>query len=199
MLQDTRYATNNEGRSWLHSRALLTDQSEGTGPMAKTKRITQSRLRELVSYDPETGIFSRVLQQGSVRIGEPTGTPRIETGHVEIRLDYVKYYAHRLAYFWMVGRWPKAEIDHRDGDPTNNRWKNLRPSDRHGQMRNTRKHKDNRSGFKGVSLHAASGLFRARIWVGKEILLGYFRTADEAHSAYALGAQKYYGEFARWN
>jgi hypothetical protein len=102
----------------------------------------------------------------------------------------------------MTGNWPKYQIDHINLKRADNRWINLREAT-HGQnVQNSSLRKNNTTGFKGVSkLSHKCKLkrpFRARITVNnREIILGVFSTAEEAHTAYLAAAKKHYGEFAR--
>lgn len=89
--------------------------------------------------------------------------------------------AHHAVWALCTGHWPKAEIDHIDGNPSNNRIENLRVADRTIQNRNSARRKDNTSGVTGVSFDSRTGRWRARIPVsGKQVYLGYF---DSKHDA----------------
>lgn len=145
--------------------------------------ITAARLRELLTYDPETGAFTnRVKRSRKVVPGEPAGGLRC--GYVAIRLDGRLYQAHRLAWLYMTGAWPAADVDHINGDRADNRWVNLRDVPHQANMQNQRRPRsDNKTGFLGV--HRIGDRFGAQIkgprgWLG----LGYFATPEEAHAAY---------------
>jgi hypothetical protein len=89
-------------------------------------------------------------------------------------------------------------VDHKDGDGLNNRRVNMRIASHAQNMRNRRKQANNKTGFKGVSLHSASGSWRASIKKNrKQLHLGYFTTPEQAHAAYREAAAKLHGEFAR--
>jgi hypothetical protein len=92
--------------------------------------LTAERLRELLDYDPETGVFTRRITTGRNRrwkAGDKvSGRPSATTGYLGIGIGKRRYAAHRLAWLWMTGEWPKNLMDHRDCDRTNNRWVNLR-------------------------------------------------------------------------
>jgi hypothetical protein len=91
-----------------------------------------------------------------------------------------------------------VRTDHRNGNGLDNRRSNLRPATNGENMRNARRHSDNRSGFKGVSRNR--GRWRARIQVvGGELALGRFDTAEGAARAYDAAALLHFGEFARVN
>jgi hypothetical protein len=90
--------------------------------------LTPARLRELLIYDENEGVFrwKDVSQSGRRSFGGRIAGRRQSTGYVQIGIDGRLYLAHRLAFFWMMDRWPEGYIDHRDRDRTNNRWHNLR-------------------------------------------------------------------------
>lgn len=90
------------------------------------------------------------------------------------------------------------EVDHVSGDTLDNRRSNLRGCTHSENLRNQRKHKNNRSGFKGASYHKASGKFQAQITAdGKVFPLGLYLTPEEAHAAYCAASAKYHKEFGR--
>ena len=89
--------------------------------------------------------------------------------------------------------------DHRDRDRCNNRRSNLRVVTRAQNMMNRAKLKNNSSGFKGVSWHAPTRKWRARIHHGKPIYLGYFPDAESAARAYDIAAREYQGDYAVLN
>lgn len=160
--------------------------------------ITHARLREALHYDPETGVFTwRVANNGRIKIGQRAGSPNKE-GYIQIKIDRRLYGAHRLAWFYVHGAWPKEEIDHRRGIRGDNRIGELREATHFQQMANSKRPCTNTSGFKGVSFYKRKHRWRAYIAVGgKPKHLGYFDTAEEAHEAYAETATAQFGEFAR--
>jgi len=98
----------------------------------------------------------------------------------------------------MTGTFPKKAIDHRDGDRTNNRFSNLREATMAQNAGNSKKSKNNISGFKGVSWHREQGKWRAEISCqNKRYWLGFFTSALEAHQAYAEASRRLFGDFAR--
>jgi hypothetical protein len=144
---------------------------------------TAERVRQLLHYDAESGLFTWKSKTGSMGSGTVAGTPHKE--YINIQVDGRQYKAHRLATLWVTGAWPDGEIDHRDGDGKNNRWANLRPApSRRFNMQNKRKpHKNSSTGYLGVSVQ--DGKFRARIRVdGKNRCLGLHGTAEDAYAAY---------------
>ncbi len=156
--------------------------------MAKTN-LTAQRLRELLHYDPETGVFTYRVKRGICMPGNEAGCP-MKRGNHSIGLEYGRYATHRLAWLYMTGEWPTKEIDHLDGNPLNNRWDNLRLATSAENKQNQRRPKvTNKCGFLGVCRHPIDkqGLptWRARIQIdGKSIHVGLFNTPEEAHAAY---------------
>lgn len=160
--------------------------------------LTDERLREVLHYDPMTGDFTRLVGTARrVNVGDIAGSTNGQ-GYREIMIDRRRYLSHRLAWLYMTGRWPIAQIDHIDIDRANNRWANLREASRSQNQGNTRVPSTNTSGFKGVSLDKESRKWRAQIRAGgKKRWLGSFNTPDAAHAAYCAAAEKNFGEFAR--
>lgn len=159
--------------------------------------LTQARLKELLEYDPETGIFTRKIRTtNSVRVGDKAGSPD-RHGYILICVDGKKYQASRLAFLWMTGAFPKEKAEHKDRTPLNNKWNNLRNSTQQQNQQNKAVQSNNKLGLKGV--WAISPIrWRARIKAnGKQIHLGVFKSPAEAHLAYIAAATKYFGEFAR--
>jgi len=164
--------------------------------MKKRRRVTHARLCEVLDYDDETGEFYwRKRMSPRAGPGQIAGM-RNRDGYRFIAIDGRIYPAHRLVWLYMTGKWRSGVIDHRDGDPSNNRWDNLRPATRSQNCANRRIPRHNTCGLKGVSLHR--GKYDALICKkGRKYYLGRFSTAQEAHAAYAEAARKLFGEFAR--
>lgn len=159
--------------------------------------ITQSRLKELLHYDPETGSFTWLVQKFRGDKGATAGC-NIGHGYWKIGIDRKRYYAHHLAWLYMTGEWPVGVIDHRDGDALNNRWANLRLADKSLNAANMRTPKSNTSGRKGVTWLRREKKWLAQIKVnGRRRALGYFDDKDEAAAAYENAARASFGEFAR--
>lgn len=153
-------------------------------PEIVAENMTQQRLKELLHYDPDTGIFTwRISPKYDIAAGAIAGHRR-KDGYLIIRLSQVNYYAHRLAWLYMTGEWPPIEVDHLMGDKADNRWTQIRsatPSLNKENMRTARK--DNRTGLLGA--HKAKDKFSSRISIkGVSKYLGTFDTPEEAHAAY---------------
>lgn len=163
------------------------------------KHLTQERLKEKLTYNPTTGKFYWNKSGGGCYAGSEAGYVNTvsagkKAGYIDIRVDGVLYLAHRLAFFYMVGRWP-IEIDHINGIPGDNTWENLREATHQENCFNSCIRSDNTSGIKGVGLHA-SGAWRARVR-SKGVVqdLGLFKTKEEAGKAVAVARQKLHGQF----
>lgn len=157
-----------------------------------------AEVRRLLAYDPETGALTyREKPCRRILAGDPAGTVR-KDGYRQVKVGGKLVYSHRIAFFLMEGRWPDEEIDHANGDPSDNRWANLRPARRAENAANLGRSKVNRSGFKGVYWHQGDAKWMARIRQnGKTTYIGSYDTAEEAARAYEKRARSLHGEFAR--
>lgn len=121
----------------------------------------------------------------------------MELGYRIVQIRGKKYLTHRVIYAMVHGNCP-GEIDHINGDPSDNRPDNLRIVSRSQQNMNRSVQSNNTSGHKGVYWFKPKGYWNARIKVmGKYICLGYFKDIEDAVAAYAAGAEKYHGEYRR--
>lgn len=158
--------------------------------------LTQEELKRQLSYDPGTGRFTWMIRKQKVAIGSQAGKTR-PNGYREIRINLISYFEHRLAWLYMTGEWPAADIDHINRNPSDNRIENLREASRSENLRNVGPLASSSTRVRGVDFHKASSKFRARIRVsGKRIELGIFATLEEAKSAYQVAAKNLHGEFA---
>jgi hypothetical protein len=103
--------------------------------------LTQSRLKELLIYDPDTGIFRRRIACGIAVAGSTPGNINA-MGYLDISIGCKRYYAHRLAWLYVYGEWPSLEIDHINCDRLDNRISNLRDVTHHQNMNNLRFHRE---------------------------------------------------------
>lgn len=159
--------------------------------------LTQEQLKLLLTYDPETGIFKWIKSKGVARSGREAGT--IKLNYIKIMIDRKGYFAHRLAWLYIYGKWPSKEIDHINRNGLDNRISNLREADASQNRQNRGMHKCNTSGYKGVSYHIRRKKWRAAIGVDGGLLnLGHFDTPERAHIAYKIAAYFMYGEFRNY-
>lgn len=143
--------------------------------------LTQEALRNALTYNPDTGIFTRNTP-GKSKVGS-----KANGGYIKIYVLGNEYRAHRLAWLYTTGKWPKDQLDHINGDPTDNRICNLREADNALNRRNQKLRKDNASGVVGVSFDTRSGKWDARV-AGK--CLGLFTSIDDAIAARKAAAIK---------
>ena len=124
--------------------------------------ITQSQLKELLHYDPETGVFTRLKSTTSnARICDIAGYKK-QDGYLLIGINIKQYFAHRLAFLYMTGKFPQKQIDHINTIRDDNRWSNLREANNQQNSYNQTKYKNNKSGFKGVCWHKNKKKWQAR-------------------------------------
>jgi len=163
-------------------------------------QLTQISLKEWLYYSPTTGIFTWLIRdpifyttlaaaksRNTRFAGLPAGyNHKTHSGKTYITIEIMNapYQAHRLAYLYMLGRWPIDQIDHADGNGLNNIWSNLSDATSLDNARNQRLRKDNTSSHSGVTYKVKQNLWVARIGVNKKrIHLGYFQNLLAAITA----------------
>jgi hypothetical protein len=150
--------------------------------------MTQEQLKENLHYNPETGVFTRIIANcNSIKIGEIAGGQDVR-GYIQIRVLGKNYKAHKLAWFYTYGVWPSKFLDHEDTNKSNNKINNLREATNSENQQNVKKfQKNNKLGFLGVVeiKNSKTNRYRANIQINnKSIHIGNFPTAEEAHEAY---------------
>jgi hypothetical protein len=163
------------------------------------ERITQAQLHSFLIYDQDIGHFywRRLTSYRSRLSGKLAGTIGID-GYTRINICGRPMVAHRLAWLYIYGTWPKEQIDHINGHRSDNRLCNLRLATRHENMRNSRRKITNKSGLKGVSWSRECAKWRACITRdGKSVHLGLFHDKFAAYDAYCKAAIKAHGAYAR--
>lgn len=167
--------------------------------------LTADRLRQLLHYDPATGYFwwlasaQGIKRELGLRAG---GRTHNGNGYIRIAIDRHNYYAHRLAWLYVHGEWPSGQIDHANGNPSDNRLCNLRQASQSQQLANTKFRRiGSVTGHKGVA-YVDDPRRRKRFYVrvcfeGKIYRGGYFLTAKEAAAARKALAKKVHKEFSR--
>lgn len=162
--------------------------------------ISRARLKELLHYDPETGIFTNLVQRNyNAPVGKRAGKVVSHGRYRMIALDGLDFYEHHLAWFYVYGEWPKNAIDHWDGNGTYNAISNLRDATQSENMCNAQRQVGS-SGLKGAYLDERRLTWYSKIQFGGQVWnLGPFDSAEEAHEAYLEAAEQIHGEFAFHN
>ncbi len=150
--------------------------------------LTVERLKELVNYDPDTGLFQWAIARRKCRKGAVAGCV-MKHGYVGIRIDNFLYTSHRLAWFYAYGVWPADQIDHINNDRADNRLVNLREATNIANSHNRKKSTRNTSGFTGV--RRENSKWQASIKINyKTVRIGLFNTPEEASAAYQEAKQR---------
>ncbi|KAA0995497.1 HNH endonuclease [Pseudomonas sp. ANT_J12] len=151
-------------------------------------------LREMIAYDPLTGLFTWKVDHCRRQAGDPAGSKKPD-GYIYLKLLGQTYGAHRVAWMLVTGDWPVVAVDHRDGVRSNNEWENLRLATRAQNSANVPPR--GASGLKGATFNKREQRWKAQICIrGKQTCLGTFHTAEQAHAAYIAAADRYQGQFA---
>jgi len=157
----------------------------------KRPRVSIEKLKELLSYDPDTGLFIWKISKGKGYAGNVAGNQN-SLGYLETSIGGTHYLLHRLAWFYVYEKWPDQDIDHINGIKSDNRISNLRDVSKSVNRQNLKKPvAGNSSGMLGVM--AIGNKFRAQIGIdGKPTYLGHFNTPDEAHQVYLEAKRKHH-------
>jgi hypothetical protein len=170
---------------------------QGIGQSAGKPEMTQEELRKLVSYNPENGEFRRLVTTARKAKAGNVGGGLDDRGYRQIWVGGKHYWAHRLAWFYMTGVWPKL-VDHINGDKADTRWCNLREANKSQNAANQRQ-KRNRALPKGVYQYPYQygGRPYAQIRVNNMVnTIGVYDTVMKAKAAYDAAALRGFGEFA---
>lgn len=143
--------------------------------------LTQKRLKEVLDYHADTGLFFWKIKINNVPNGKPAGASQ-NKGYIQITIDSHNYLAHRVAWFYVYGKWPNRQIDHINRNKKDNRISNLRDVNNSVNQINIGLRSHNTSGVTGVVKSSKSH----KPWAAqlnrnnKKIFLGYFNTVKEA-------------------
>lgn len=177
-------------------RFAMADTVQSQNPITRNDKITSARLRELLSYDTDSGAFS---WNSSKKKGQSVGFS-MPNGYRGVALDGRIYLCHRLAWLWVTGSHPVAQIDHINGRRTDNRFCNLRAATCSQNRHNVGLRVNNKSGLKGVSWHRRDGKWKACVYLNyRAVFAKKFTSKTDAAVAYNYHATLYLGEFARLN
>ena len=165
--------------------------------MAKKILPAIEEFKKRLRYCPKTGLTIWLISPNNqLQPGSRAGNTN-PNGYRHITIFGRRWAEHRLAWFLMTGCLPASQIDHKNGNRSDNRWCNLRPASACDNARNAKKRLRRVSEFKGIFKNTQG--WTARVMIdGKRRSVGTFETAREAHNAYCRAATKHYGEFARF-
>ena len=155
-------------------------------------------VREYLSYDPETGVvvWRHRLMHGRIKPGCRAGYTGPD-GRWGIGLLGKRYQLAKIIYYLVTGEWTDGLIDHRDGDPSNHQWKNLRPATLTQNNQNKARMSNNTSGYTGVRFRDnkwRAGIVANKVWYWAN--KHGFDTFEEAVEARKMLERKHHGEFA---
>ena len=161
---------------------------------AEAPTLTAEYLRSVLHYDQETGIFTwKVSTSNSVKVGDVAGSPNGH-GYQLIQLQSRKHKAHRLAWLYIHGSWPKDQLDHVNRIRTDNRIANLRDVSHKQNNQNRSKSSNNTSGHPGVIWYKRDSKWQVKIKHNQKLIhLGLFTNIEEAIAARKAGELRYWG------
>jgi len=172
--------------------------------------LTAERARELLNYDPATGVFTwrertpedfaggahgpeQECKRWNGRYAGKEAGKLDAKGYRVIAIDRKPFLAHRLAMLIVNGQWPPMHVDHKNGNPSDNRIENLRQCNHAENHQNRRRQSNNTSGHIGVTWSSAANKWSAKIRVnGKEMHLGVFANKEDAASAYEHAKKQFH-------
>ncbi|UUG68203.1 HNH homing endonuclease [Salmonella phage vB_SalM_SPJ41] len=157
--------------------------------------LTQQTLKEHLHYDPETGVFTWLVdRKGKAKAGSVAGFKH-HSSYIYIKLFGKRYAAHRLAFLYMKGYLPKF-VDHKNCIRYDNWFDNLRECSRSDNNCNAVKRRDNKSGVKGVYYHKQRGRWAAQVKHNKVCYhLGLFDSVAEAEEVVKKKREELHREF----
>lgn len=163
----------------------------------KLRETNYEYFAQLVDYDPGTGSFTWKRRLGSRRSGKPAGT-LAPHGYWVLTLDGIRYYGHRVAWLLHTGTWPVKDIDHIDGDKSNNQLSNLRLASSAQNSQNVSRHKDSTSPYKNVYWDARVNKWHVKIMKERKWYhFGSYYDIEEANAVAVQKRQELHNEFAR--
>jgi hypothetical protein len=170
-----------------------------TSLITKKAKVSQERLKQLLSYSLDTGLFYWLVNKGRARVGDVAGKINPKDGYLYIGIDNKHYPAHRLAFLYVVGVFPPQEVDHINGLRLDNRYSNLRHATPSQNQHNKGVYSNNTTGFRGVIYIEANDNYSAVIQVKgqKRIRVTGFKTPEEASKKYQELAAQLHGEYRR--
>jgi hypothetical protein len=125
--------------------------------------VTQERAKELLEYTPENGLLVwKKTNSNAAKKGTIAGYLSKTDNRVSVRIDSKLYKAHRVIFLIVTGEWPE-EIDHINGDSSDNRWDNLRSVTHRENMKNRKVCSNSKTGIMGVVWNRHNSKWRVRV------------------------------------
>ena len=152
-------------------------------PKRKKQALTQKRLKELLHYNPDTGVFTRLCQSANnkCKVGDIAGYLDKQYGYWFIGINYKKYKRSILAWLYMEGYFPEHDMDHENRICHDDRWCNLRHVSHQCNIRNSENFKNNKTGVKGVCFSKCHDKYSAQIKIkNHKHHLGLYHSFTEA-------------------
>jgi hypothetical protein len=159
-----------------------------------TKILTQARLKELLHYDADTGVFTNLVSRQGLRYGAGSiAGAKNRLGYIVIQIDKVKIHAHRLAWLYVHGAWPTKQIDHINRKRDDNRLVNLRDVSASENIHNSSFGPLSASGVRNVVWHKRRKKWQAQIMVNNKYkYLGMFDDIKKAQQVAEQARQTYH-------
>lgn len=158
--------------------------------------ITQDKLKDYLDYK-EGKLFWKKQPSSVINVGSEAGHTNFR-GYVQIKIFNKRYYAHRIIFFMFNGYFPQ-EVDHIDGNKSNNKIENLRDSTKSQNNMNVRKRKDNTSGIKGVTWDKRCKKWKAQGQANKKrYYLGSYEDIEMATQVINEFRKQHHNEYARF-
>lgn len=174
-------------------------------PIKVVNDLTAEEVIAVLRYDPQTGIFywrynpERRTEWNTRRAGKIAGgrSTKAQGFLIAIRINDRLYLAHRLAWLIVHSKWPDNDIDHINGDPSDNRIVNLRDVTHAENTRNRSRQSNNTTGYVGVRFREHHGKWEGRINLnGVTVWREYFMSDQEVAAARRIALDRIHGEFA---
>lgn len=154
-------------------------------------KLTQERIKEVINYCPDTGIFTWLKPKQNCKVGDVAGCINGH-GYMRVTIDSEYCISSRLAFLYMEGYWPENEVDHINHKKDDNRWCNLRHVSRQCNAKNRILSSKSVSGVTGVAFAKDRKKWKAYISVNKrQQSLGYYKTLKNAVEARLEAEKKY--------
>ena len=162
--------------------------------------LTAETANSLLAYDPHTGALTwKVSRRHDVKPGDLAGRGKPNSaGYLRVGIHRRSYLQHRVIWLMVTGEWPAEEIDHRDGNRTNNRWRNLRSASPEQNSANRPRWNAPPGSTRGANYDPRKKAWRAYATKnGRQYFGGYFKYDHQAAAAAAALRNRLHGEFAR--